>query len=197
MANAALTTRDPERHLLANPSLADPKMSPALYADRLMRGVKLRQKAPWFILKREDADIRWIGGRKPTDDEFATMLIAWVVAWCGTSNSVVLAKNMMLIGPGLGQQDRRGATKLAIMRAEDAGHDITGAFFASDGFFPFPKAADETKLLEATQLLLKVGCRGGIVPADGKRLNEVIDFLEASGMIVGMVHKSHRGFSRH
>jgi phosphoribosylaminoimidazolecarboxamide formyltransferase/IMP cyclohydrolase len=74
-------------------------------------------------------------------------ILAWAV--CGTSNSntITLAKEGMIIGNGVGQQDRVEAAELAIKRATDMSHDMTGAVAVSDSFFPFPDAPQ--KLLDA------------------------------------------------
>ncbi|MDO8566302.1 MAG: hypothetical protein Q7S04_03905 [Candidatus Moranbacteria bacterium] len=50
---------------------------------------------------------------------------------------------------------------------------------------------------EGTELLIDAGCRGGIVPADGKELPNVRDLFEKSGLAVGFVAPEHRGFSKH
>jgi phosphoribosylaminoimidazolecarboxamide formyltransferase/IMP cyclohydrolase len=43
----------------------------------------------------------------------------------------------MLLGNGVGQQDRVGCCELALKRAKDAGNDVSGATAYSDSFFPF------------------------------------------------------------
>ncbi|NUM25974.1 MAG: hypothetical protein HUU49_05185 [Candidatus Buchananbacteria bacterium] len=190
-----LNTRSPERHLLANPALLDPQLPSQRYEIRPVRGGALIQGAADFIFDSRKVS-EWIGGELSGDD-LATLLVAWAVAWEGVSNSVVLAKNLQLIAAGLGQQDRRGATKLALMRAADAGHDVAGSMFASDGFFPFAFSATGSALLEATELLCDAGCCGGVVPADGKRWQEVRQFFFAKQMIVAALESQYRGFAKH
>lgn len=196
IAESLLTTRDPERHLMTNPALADPFMSPEPEMRRPIRGGEIIQGAPTFIF-HPSATQEWIGDFGTVSrDDIATLLIAWVVAWEGVSNSITLAKDLMLIGAGLAQQDRRGATKLAFTRAEDAGHSVEGAWWASDGFLPFAKAV-AGGLPETPEMFFKAGCRGGVVPADGRRWIEVREFLKESGMTVAILDKSHRGFRKH
>jgi phosphoribosylaminoimidazolecarboxamide formyltransferase/IMP cyclohydrolase len=65
-------------------------------------------------------------------------LLAWAIGSTSNSNTITLVKNGMLIGNGVGQQDRVGAAKLALQRACDAGHNVRGAVAYSDSFFPFP-----------------------------------------------------------
>lgn len=50
---------------------------------------------------------------------------------------------------------------------------------------------------EGLELLVDAGCAGGVVPADGKNLEEVKDFFRRSVMNVGFVKAEHRGFSKH
>ena len=41
------------------------------------------------------------------------------------------------IGIGAGQMSRVDAVKIAVEKAREHGHDVTGAVLASDAFFPF------------------------------------------------------------
>ncbi len=195
-AESLLSAREPQRHLVANPALEDPQMAPEEFVSRPIRGGKLRQKTPTFVFDKKKV-ATWVNAREFSDDELATLLIAWVVGWCGVSNSVVLAKDLMLIGTGLGQQDRRGAFKLAVIRAQDAGNDPTESFGASDGFLPFAENIDGKGLPEAAEQLVAIGCRGIVVPADGNRLQEVKAYLEQHGITAAMVDRIHRGFAKH
>lgn len=196
-AQALLTLRANERHLLVNPALFDPVMAEQDFEFRPVRGGALIQGAAKFILEFVKVQ-EWIGvWPSLRDEDLVTMLIAWVVAWEGVSNSVVLAKNCQLIGTGLGQQDRRGAAKLALTRARDAGHDPSGAMAASDGFFPFAVSAAGSPMPEAIEMLADAGCKGVVVPADGKRWEEVKADIERRGMFGAIVNASHRGFAKH
>lgn len=71
-------------------------------------------------------------------DKADDVLLAWAIGSTSNSNTITLVKDGMLIGNGVGQQDRVGAAKLALQRACDAGHDVHGAVAYSDSFFPFP-----------------------------------------------------------
>lgn len=66
------------------------------------------------------------------------MLLAWAIGATSNSNTIALVKDGMLVGNGVGQQDRVGAAKLALMRAERSKHEVKGAVAYSDSFFPFP-----------------------------------------------------------
>lgn len=66
------------------------------------------------------------------------MLLAWGVGATANSNTVVIVKNCMLIGNGVGQRSRVGCARLAKELARSAGHDTMGSVAYSDSFFPFP-----------------------------------------------------------
>ena len=196
IAESLLTTRKTDRYLVANPALANPTMPPYEYSLRQIRGGWLRQKAPTFILNLDNIQ-ELIGKKRLARDEKVTLLIAWVVAWEGVSNSATLAKNLMLIGTGLGQQDRRGAFILALLRAETAGHNPEGSFWGSDGFVPYARRKEQGDPPEPVESMIEKGCIGGVLPADGKNWPEVRALLEESGMFVAAVGAEHRGFKRH
>jgi phosphoribosylaminoimidazolecarboxamide formyltransferase / IMP cyclohydrolase len=50
---------------------------------------------------------------------------------------------------------------------------------------------------EGTEILRDAGCKGGVVPADGIRLEEVKTFFAEANMSVGFLNKIYRGFSKH
>ena len=50
---------------------------------------------------------------------------------------------------------------------------------------------------EGPELLRDAGCRGGVVPADGNKLEEEKDLFEKAGMTIAFVNKENRGFSKH
>jgi phosphoribosylaminoimidazolecarboxamide formyltransferase/IMP cyclohydrolase len=72
------------------------------------------------------------------------LLLAICIAWRSNSNTISIVKDLMLLGNGVGQQDRVGAAELAVERAKKAGHGIKleGSSAASDSFFPFPDAPE-------------------------------------------------------
>ena len=50
---------------------------------------------------------------------------------------------------------------------------------------------------EGTELLADAGCIGGVVPADGKELENVKNFFKKSGLSVGFIAPENRGFAKH
>ncbi len=109
---------------------------------RCVRGGFLVQPAYTFLLDFNDPEMK-VYGAKNKDTE-ADLLVAWGVGCTSNSNTITIVKDGMLIGNGVGQQDRVGAAELAIRRAVGAGHGdkLKGAVAYSDSFFPFPDAPD-------------------------------------------------------
>ncbi|MCD4705277.1 hypothetical protein K8R66_04345, partial [bacterium] len=69
--------------------------------------------------------------------------------------------------------------------------------FASDGFFPFAESENQF-FREGPEELANAGCVGGIVPADGMRIEEIKKFfLIKKNLTVVFVKKEFRGFCRH
>jgi phosphoribosylaminoimidazolecarboxamide formyltransferase/IMP cyclohydrolase len=102
---------------------------------RCVRGGFLRQPNYVFVLDIRDPTMEKLGS--PTAVQENDLLLAWAIGSTSNSNTVTLVKNGMLIGNGVGQQDRVGASELAVTIAR-MHHDPKGAVAYSDSFFPFP-----------------------------------------------------------
>lgn len=155
---------------------------------RQVRGGFLKQPNYTFILDLKNSQIERVG-RAANAREVEDMLLSWAVGSTSNSNTVTLAKNGMLMGNGVGQQDRVGACELAIKRALDAGHDINGACAYSDSFFPFP---------DGPAVLNRAGV-GAILSSSGSvRDSEVKKFCEEKDIALYLVPDSvGRGFFGH
>lgn len=70
---------------------------------------------------------------KPSVDQIEDMRFAQTIVKHVKSNSIVIAKNKMLLGVGAGQMNRVTAAKIAL---DWAGKTSKGAVLASDAFFP-------------------------------------------------------------
>jgi phosphoribosylaminoimidazolecarboxamide formyltransferase / IMP cyclohydrolase len=77
------------------------------------------------------------------DDAWPDLLFAWTVVKHVTSNAIVLARDARTLGIGAGQMSRVDAVRIAVAKAREHGHDLTGAVMASDAFFPFRDNIDE------------------------------------------------------
>ena len=72
----------------------------------------------------------------------ADLEFANIIAKHTKSNTIVLARNLQLIGSGTGQTSRVDALRQAIGKADAYGFGTKGAVMASDAFFPFPDCVE-------------------------------------------------------
>ncbi len=123
--------------LFANPALAKLDQNSLDVSERFryVRGGALVQSNYTYILDIKSAELEKTG--QATEPQIKDMILAWGVGSTSNSNTITLVKDGMLIGNGVGQQDRVSAAELGLKRARDAGHDISGAVAFSDSFFPF------------------------------------------------------------
>lgn len=123
--------------------------------------------------------------KKPTDEEEDEMIFAWCVAKHVKSNAIVFTRNHMTIGIGAGQMSRIDSTRLAIMKAKNAGLSLDGCVAASDAFFPFRDGVDA---------ILDCGVKCIIQPGGSIRDKEIINAVnERNGIMVmtGIRHFLH------
>lgn len=123
-----------------NPALADigsDSMDTGILL-RPVRGGFLAQKNYSFVLDLYSDDVKIIAGSHfEGHTTEMNLALAWAICATSTSNTITLVKDGMLIGNGVGQQDRKECCELAIKRAHEAGHITKGAVACSDSFFPF------------------------------------------------------------
>lgn len=123
---------------IENPALADLDASSLDTATRFryVRGGFLAQPNYTFILDLASPDL--VKHAPATLAQENDLLLAAAIGSTSNSNTITLVKDGQMIANGVGQQDRVGAAKLALMRAERSKHDARGAVAYSDSFFPFP-----------------------------------------------------------
>jgi len=153
--------------------------------DALQRGLQLRSALGGVLAEEEDrafAPEAWsvVSARKPLEQEWHDLALAWDVVRHVKSNGVVIVKDGVTRGICAGQTNRVSAVQIAGMRA---GELARGAACASDGFFPFADG------LEAAAL---AGCTAIIAPGGSMRDSEVISAADRLG--VSLVFSSHRYF---
>lgn len=87
-----------------------------------------------------DDESQWkvVTKRAPTEAELRALTFAWKIAKHEKSNAIVFCAPDRTLGVGAGQMSRINSTHIAIMKAKEAGIDLTGSAVASDAFFPFP-----------------------------------------------------------
>jgi phosphoribosylaminoimidazolecarboxamide formyltransferase / IMP cyclohydrolase len=110
------------------------------------------------------------------------LVFAWRVCKHVGSNAIVLAKSLATIGIGGGQTSRVDAVKIALDKAREHGHDISGAVLASDAFFPFP---------DGPQAALEAGVTAIIQPGGAKRDDEVVETVRMAGATMVLTGRRH------
>jgi phosphoribosylaminoimidazolecarboxamide formyltransferase/IMP cyclohydrolase len=124
-----------------------------------------------------------------SDEQKKDIILAWAISSTSNSNTVTITKNNMLIGNGVGQQDRVSCCQLAIKRATDANHDTKGACAYSDSFFPF---------VDGVEVLSKAGIKTIFATSGSVRDEEVKKFCSDNGISLAMLpDKDARGFFGH
>ena len=130
----------------------------------------------------EDADLRVVTERQPSEDEWRDLRFAWTVCKHVKSNAIVLAKEGVTIGIGAGQVSRIWAAEGAVERA---GEEVTGSVMASDAFFPFD---------DVVRMAAGAGVKAVVQPGGSVRDEEVIaaaDELGLAMVFTGMRHFKH------
>jgi phosphoribosylaminoimidazolecarboxamide formyltransferase/IMP cyclohydrolase len=103
--------------------------------------------------------------RRPTKMELNAMLFGWRVVKHVKSNAIVYAKSDRTLGIGAGQMSRVDASRIAVLKANEAGLSLKSSAVASDAFFPFPDG-----LIAAAE----AGATCAIQPGGSVRDDEVI-----------------------
>ena len=133
----------------------------------------------------DNAAIRVVSKRQPTEHQVADMIFAWKVAKFVKSNAIVYCKNGQTIGVGAGQMSRVYSAKIAGIKAADEGLVVAGSAMASDAFFPFRDGIDAAA---------EAGITAIIQPGGSMRDNEVIeaaDEHDIAMVFTGMRHFRH------
>ena len=174
------------RKVMENPSLANPALAAHPWQYRHVRGGFLRQPIHDYVLDFQACER--MGGEL---DRHATidLLIAWSVAWTSNhgGNEVALTKDGVLLACAGGPSTVE-ATQTTLTRARANGHDVTGAAFAANAFFPFT---------DGPELLCAAGVTRGLVPAGGRNEDLVRKYFSEHGVFMVYLPGEYRGFSRH
>jgi len=127
-------------------------------------------------------DLEFVSGGKPDPDLVDDLVFAWKAVKHTKSNGIVFASSGATIGIGAGQPSRVDSTKIAIRKAREGGHDLTGSVMASDGFFPFP---------DSVELAAEVGARAVVQPGGSIRDQEVVKRAEDLGIVMALTRTRH------
>jgi phosphoribosylaminoimidazolecarboxamide formyltransferase/IMP cyclohydrolase len=156
---------------------------------RKLRELDIRKVVGGVLVQEPDQhrihpnDLRVVTKRQPTDEEMKAMIFAWRVAKHVKSNAIVYTLGDRTLGIGAGQMSRVDSSKIAAMKATEAGLDLHGCAVSSDAYFPFADG-----LLEA----VKVGATAVIQPGGSVRDEDVIKAADEHN--VAMVFTSIRHF---
>jgi phosphoribosylaminoimidazolecarboxamide formyltransferase/IMP cyclohydrolase len=142
-----------------------------------------------FLIQSADSDsvtratLKVVTRKAPTDAQLADLLFAWRVARFVKSNAIVFCGNGQTLGVGAGQMSRVDSTRIAAIKAKQAGLSLAGSVAASDAFFPFRDGLD---------VVADNGAAAVIQPGGSVRDEEVIAAADERG--IAMVFTGVRHF---
>jgi phosphoribosylaminoimidazolecarboxamide formyltransferase/IMP cyclohydrolase len=123
--------------------------------------------------------------KQPTAEQLQDLLFAWRVAKFVKSNAIVFCGGGMTLGVGAGQMSRVDSTRIAAIKAQNAGLSLQNSVVASDAFFPFRDGVD---------VLAEAGAVCVIQPGGSVRDEEVIAAADEHGLamvLTGVRHFRH------
>jgi len=113
------------------------------------------------------------------------LLFAWKVAKYVKSNAIVFCGDGMTLGVGAGQMSRVDSSRIAGIKAANAGLSLEGSAVASDAYFPFRDGLD---------VVVDAGAACVIQPGGSMRDEEVIaaaDERSIAMVFTGVRHFRH------
>ena len=165
---------------------------------RYIRDGFLTQPNYTFVPNMKDAKVEGDLEKIKEKQVIADLILAWAIGSTSNSNTITIIKDGKLLGNGVGQQDRVGAAKLAIERADDASlaldeknpkADLSGSIAYSDSFFPFP---------DAPKVLIDRGIKIIFTTSGSVNDSIVIESCKGQGATLVMFpDKVARGFAWH
>lgn len=141
-----------------------------------------------FLLQDRDSkkvnveDCELMTDKPPTEQEWHDLIHGFAVVKHCKSNAIVVFKDGVSLGLGVGQSNRVGAATLAL---EQAGDRAKGAILASDAFFPMP---------DTVELAAEYGISAIIQPGGSIRDKDSIDVCNERGIAMvatGIRHFKH------
>ncbi len=146
---------------------------------RVMGGLLAQE---WDLHRLERDKCEAVSKRKPSEDEWKALLLAWTVVKHVKSNAIVFANPQQTVGVGAGQMSRVDAARFAALKAV---LPLAGTVAASDAFFPFRDGVDE---------IAKAGATAIIQPGGSVKDEEVIAAADEHGLAMvftGVRHFRH------
>jgi phosphoribosylaminoimidazolecarboxamide formyltransferase/IMP cyclohydrolase len=130
-------------------------------------------------------ELKVVTRKSPGASELADLIFAWRVAKYVKSNAIVYCADGRTLGIGAGQMSRVDSTRIAALKAANAGLSLAGSVVASDAFFPFRDGLD---------VVADNGAVAVIQPGGSVRDKEVIAAADERGMAMvftGIRHFRH------
>lgn len=149
---------------------------------RVSGGLLVQDRDTRIVTENE---LKVVTRNSPDAAQMADLLFAWRVAKFVKSNAIVYAKDQQTVGIGAGQMSRVVSSRIAGIKAADAGLTVPGAVMASDAFFPFRDGLDAAA---------EAGITAVIQPGGSMRDEEVIAAADEHGIAMvftGMRHFRH------
>ncbi len=135
------------------------------------------------VLNVQASQLKVVTGLQPSKKQLQDLLFAWRVAKYVKSNAIVFCKDGQTLGVGAGQMSRVDSTRIASIKAQNAGLSLNDSVVASDAFFPFRDGLD---------VLASAGAKAVIQPGGSMRDAEVIAAADEHG--IAMVFTGYRHF---
>ena len=146
----------------------------------LLNGVAMQERDS--IVGGRDTEMVTVTKKSPDAKKTDDLIFANKIVKHSKSNAIVLAKNGMLLGSGIGQTSRVDALRQAIAKAHSFGFDLNGAVMASDAFFPFA---------DCVEIAHEAGVNDVIQPGGSVRDQDSVDYCDANGMSMVFTHARH------
>ncbi len=161
----------------------------AIETARSLNSLDMKRVGGGLLVQGSDAydvaELRIVTKRSPTKQEMNDLVFAFRVAKFVKSNAIVFCARGMTLGVGAGQMSRVDSTRIAAIKAKNAGLSLRGSVAASDAFFPFRDGLD---------VVAGAGASAVIQPGGSVRDAEVIAAADEHGMAMvftGMRHFRH------
>jgi len=161
----------------------------AIDLERSLNRLDMKRVGGGLLVQTPDdydvAELRIVTKRAPTRAQMNDLVFAFRVAKFVKSNAIVFCANGMTLGVGAGQMSRVDSTRIAAIKAKNAGLSLRGSVVASDAFFPFRDGLD---------VVAGAGARAVIQPGGSVRDDEVIaaaDEHDIAMVFTGMRHFRH------
>ncbi len=127
-------------------------------------------------------DLKIVSKAQPSPAQLDDMIFAFHVAKFVKSNAIVFCAGGRTLGIGAGQMSRVDSTRLASMKAQQAGLSLAGCVAASDAFFPFRDGLD---------VIAQAGAKAVIQPGGSVRDDEVISAADEHGIAMALTGVRH------